>query len=676
VPVPKLPPGETGARQLTMIDPLAGARYADPAVARIAPYVDVAWYNGAYRDIAAAGMDPVQHYVTAGWREGRRPNLHFDPAWYIRRYRDIGDAGMEPLLHYVTDGFREGRQPVRPGDDMRAVFDATRRAVAHVPASMAPEGATVLGPLALRTLIAEAAAAAYGFVLAASHDRYIDVTGGIELVVGDEQRLFAMGRFAYLHVSPEIPRLSLADEGASPEMLQLVLNGRFVGLARASALREALAAEQPGLPKARLFVVHSFFGFRPSTLISLAGAVGAQTRLVWLHDFGALCEGFNLMRNGVGYCHAPAPDSHACMLCLHGARREAYQRDVRRLFAGLRPVLVAPSAAALAIFRAGSDLPHRAAVVQPNAVLAADPPRHTPRPHLGSARDPVRVAFAGYPMAHKGWPIYMRLVDLMASNPAFRMFHFAAAESLAPRHGLECVAVQVTADDRSAMVRTLREHRIDFVLVLSPWPETFSFVTYEAIAAGADVVTFGDSGNAAVAVRALGRGVVLEDDAALLAFFAGGAAIAYLRRAQLNDRPTGTMRLTGTSATLDPLRPTPPAQELPTTADPRLTVLAGRTQLKPAANGDWLAVTLPENTPDVRLLSRTDGDGIGVIVEGILLDGIPLALDDPRLGFGWLATAEGRATTGDAAIALPGTRVLELRIRPGRGYVLLPHDIG
>jgi len=38
------------------------------------------------------------------------------------------------------------------------------------------------------------------------------------------------------------------------------------------------------------------------------------------------------------------------------------------------------------------------------------------------------------------------------------------------------------------MVAALAEHAIDLVVLLSPWPETFSYVMHEALAAGADVV--------------------------------------------------------------------------------------------------------------------------------------------------------------------------------------------
>jgi hypothetical protein len=38
-----------------------------------------AWYLHRYEDVAAAGKDPLQHFIEYGWAEGRRANHYFDP---------------------------------------------------------------------------------------------------------------------------------------------------------------------------------------------------------------------------------------------------------------------------------------------------------------------------------------------------------------------------------------------------------------------------------------------------------------------------------------------------------------------------------------------------------------------------------------------------------------------
>lgn len=656
---------ETGPRR---IDPEAAARYTDPALAAVAPYVDAGWYHATYRDIAAAGLDPVEHYARFGWREGRRPNPNFDPAWYRAAYPDIRDAEMDPLRHYVEAGFQEGRRPTRPADAARATIERARREVAHVPLPAVPADAPQLSAFALRRLLEAAGLGARGCVLSVSHDDYTTITGGIQLVIADEARLFGCARFVYLHIAPTTLNLRMLADSGAPFLFQVVLNGRARGVIEANALREALAAS--ALPARRLFVVHSFLGHRASLLLSLAAAFGAATRLVWMHDHAALCTGFNLLRNNLAYCGAPPADSHACMMCAHGGERVAHLRRVRQLHAGLDPIVIAPSKPALDLFRARANLPHRRAVAHPNAVLVRDGTAP-----VGEGK--VRVAFVGYPMAHKGWNAFAALLDAEAGRENYAFHHFAVADALVARQGLRGVAAQAGPNARMAMRDALMAGGIELVLVLSPWPETFSFVTFEAIAAGAAVVCLAGSGNVEATVRAHGAGVVLEDEAALRAFFAGDGARALARGAA---RRTGTLRFVGTSATFDPEGDGRPPAELATTEDPGLRVLAKGGVLEAAREGAAWRFALPENAGIVRLISRSDLDGRGVHVAALRLDGEALALDDARLGGGWGAMEGGameggaRWTDGDAALEAGAARRLELDLRPGPRYPLLPLD--
>ena len=71
---------------------------------------DAAWYLRRYPDVAAAAMDPLQHFVESGCREGRFPNPIFDTDWYVSEYLP-GDARTNALLDYVDRGWRRGRRP-------------------------------------------------------------------------------------------------------------------------------------------------------------------------------------------------------------------------------------------------------------------------------------------------------------------------------------------------------------------------------------------------------------------------------------------------------------------------------------------------------------------------------------------------------------------------------------
>lgn len=46
------------------------------------------WYYARYPDVAQSGIDPLSHFLMAGWKEGRAPNKLLDAIWGIRALDD------------------------------------------------------------------------------------------------------------------------------------------------------------------------------------------------------------------------------------------------------------------------------------------------------------------------------------------------------------------------------------------------------------------------------------------------------------------------------------------------------------------------------------------------------------------------------------------------------------
>lgn len=72
---------------------------------------DAAHYLAQNADVAAAGVNPFQHYMTSGWREGRDPSALFRTRFYLNQNPDVAAAGINPLQHFAEAGWREGRDP-------------------------------------------------------------------------------------------------------------------------------------------------------------------------------------------------------------------------------------------------------------------------------------------------------------------------------------------------------------------------------------------------------------------------------------------------------------------------------------------------------------------------------------------------------------------------------------
>jgi hypothetical protein len=82
----------------------------DSALAAARAAVDAAWYRGLHPDIAAAGVDAAEHYLTLGWQEGRWPNLAFDPGFYKSQFG--APPPGDPLRHYLEHGEAAGHRPI------------------------------------------------------------------------------------------------------------------------------------------------------------------------------------------------------------------------------------------------------------------------------------------------------------------------------------------------------------------------------------------------------------------------------------------------------------------------------------------------------------------------------------------------------------------------------------
>jgi glycosyltransferase involved in cell wall biosynthesis len=72
-------------------------------------YFDPDIYLKVNPDVKAAGIDPAEHYLYHGWKEGRIFGNKFDSHFYLKCHPEIKDSGMCPLLHYLKNGNEESK---------------------------------------------------------------------------------------------------------------------------------------------------------------------------------------------------------------------------------------------------------------------------------------------------------------------------------------------------------------------------------------------------------------------------------------------------------------------------------------------------------------------------------------------------------------------------------------
>ena len=483
---------------------------------------DTEYYLRLNPDVRNARVDPVVHYLDFGGAEGRNPSPKFDSNWYLNRYPDVKNAKINPLLHYLRYGRQEGRtiqavnesQAVGKISESKTTFTSARGGV--------PEKILLIPQL--KFLLDERLLSTYKVAL--SHDDYLNVTGGAQVIIAGEQRQANQSGFSYLQIYPYTKLKTLADENI-PLYLGLNLDGRQLGNTETGEL----VATLKNLKNKHLAQVsiHHSMGFNLQTLQAILDLAGNQGTF-WLHDYFSLCPSYNLLRNDVEYCGAPDINSNACRLCRYGNARADQAAAFERLFKMNKLEVASPSHFTYELWQ--SHFP----VVVPVRVIPPATLKWKSNSPVRFKGGTLRVGFLGYPLDYKGWPTWLRLVNRFTGNNYYKFFHFSTQQG--EQGNYSRIEIRVTTENRMAMVESLRWNQIDVVVLWSNVAETFSFTLHEALAAGCYILTNPKSGNIQDYIRHNPeRGMVLEDEEALIELFESGTIVEKVEQYQKNGKP-------------------------------------------------------------------------------------------------------------------------------------------
>jgi len=496
---------------------------------------NVPYYLQHYPDVANANLDPIAHYLEFGAAELRDPSHNFCTKYYLETNPDVKSAGINPFLHYVLNGRSEGRSGVHPGGYRARHLEQLQPLEQTV--NLWRGSVSEMDRISLEALI-EAFDWRFGpevdsAVLSFSHDDYNTVVGGVQLCLLVEQTAYEERGVVYLSFHPAQPLPILASSiGVNELVLNIVCNGELLGRARVEDIVSVLRRFAGRIDFS--IVVHALHGHAPEAIARIAQVAGVHEAVFWVHDYFSICPGYNLLRNGVAFCGAPPVTSPACGICVYGEERKSHLQRVRALFDAVEFVVASPSESALELWEARSNLPRKDVRVQPHCriELSGDGPRASV-----PAGAPLRVAFLGYPVFFKGWLVFKGLLDEFSENSEFE-FHYLGGWKPEDER-LKVTTVTVNRENRTAMADAVAENQIDFVILWSLCPETFSFTTFEASAGGAYILTYRDSGNIAHVVSEGNLGRVFDNERDLFEFFRSGEAHQYVRERRRSSGAVG-----------------------------------------------------------------------------------------------------------------------------------------
>jgi hypothetical protein len=512
--------------------------------ATVSPAFDAAFYLLNNPDVRLAQHDPLQHFLYFGWKELRDPTSWFSCRHYLHANDDVAKSGLNPFYHYLAAGGAEGREFRHPGGwkaewlQKQKPFDARLSEQIAEYAGLNDDRSNAENGVILEAL-ESALAGASGLIISISQDDYTNSVGGVQLCIGLEARAARLRDFVYINLHPTIPIPALCRESDSAEIdVNILCDGTFIGRIDWASLLSIFRKVATQDCETAL-VIHSLLGHSPEDIVRLHQVIKPAKSIFWLHDYFSLCPSFTLLRNSIDYCGAPSARSTSCAVCVYGVERQEHLSRIDHLFASISFEVVSPSEVALEIWRDASNFSYSCATVLPHCTVVDDSPDEGPR-RIEAENSPIRVAFLGHPAAHKGWSTFLKILDSGLDEKEYEFFQLGSG---VPGHkSAKFIKVAVSEDDENAMVRALRNEQIDIVLLWSIWPETYSIVAHEALAAGADIICCSQSGNIAALVERTGRGVVYDTEAEMLEALRNGRIRSMVEGRRLAPRPNQILK--------------------------------------------------------------------------------------------------------------------------------------
>lgn len=338
-------------------------------------------------------------------------------------------------------------------------------------------------------------------VIGISYGNYLNSNGGTDKVILEHQTIFNNKNCSYVYFFP----FYKIYFGVQFLAYTMIIDGKIAAeyLSEDELYDQLKTFSEKGYTFHGAFI-HHLMGFCLDSLQRILNSVQAPV-YVYLHDYYTVCKQINLLRNNKEYCN-PLAAKHTCSGCqfadVSRKKRESYQS----FFTGLENLsqFIAPSDKCAEIWSVFYPQYIKKLKVIPHQIIYADKVAR----HDGG--DTLKIAFIGRQAFCKGWDIWKKVARLVQEMQLpYRLYYYGTGDEK-----LENVCnkrVLFSAQNPNAMIEALKKDQIDIVMLLSNWPETYSYTMYEALAANCFILSNENSGNIEQNVRKEHWGIICRD---------------------------------------------------------------------------------------------------------------------------------------------------------------------
>jgi hypothetical protein len=364
-------------------------------------------------------------------------------------------------------------------------------------------------------------------VISVSHSNYKIQLGGTEKVLCEEQKILYENGISYIHFFPKISWFNGKIDN-DQRYLGMSIDSEFLGYYNVHQLRLILYILEKLNVKFLGINIHHTLGINIDILDKLIDGISKNIKF-FLHDYYSVCPQYNLLKNGSIYCGNMPEGEDKCLDCVYWDKRKETLRSFKPFFEKYNMTFIAPSQIAKEIWVKTYKSQNEKVRVIPHQVVKYYYRKSDLRDNK------IKLAYVGYQSIHKGWQMW-KFVTENIDTDNYELYHLGGcSEQL---ENVNNINVSFHESGRDAMIKCIKDNKIDIVLLWSIWPETYSYTYFESYAAGAFVITNNISGNICEKVRKNENGIVFENINDVLKFLSDKEnVIQHLKESNSLDFP-------------------------------------------------------------------------------------------------------------------------------------------
>lgn len=337
------------------------------------------------------------------------------------------------------------------------------------------------------------------FVISISYGNYLIQNGGTDKVIREHQQMFSKKGLDYLFVFPVIRDIKIGRLKKTIRYWGININKKLIGLYKLDGVLNYIGCFINNGNNCKALFIHHTWRIPNESLTKILAMVDAPIYF-YLHDFHSICDGKNLINQDGRYCGYGLFHYNCKRECSYHEQSIDNKTNFLSLISRFidRLIFIAPSDNTRDIYRKTFPAYEEKFIAIPHQKLEGQ----YKKKQIGR---PIRIAFIGKQDAIKGWNDFKFIVNQITDEENYSFYYLGTGTEYLKNVTVKEVSVREQGPD--AMLKTLRELDIDVVLLLSNWPETYSYTYFEAFASDCYVISYNCSGNIADMLQNVGNGM-------------------------------------------------------------------------------------------------------------------------------------------------------------------------